>query len=210
MPHYINMTADRKGRSSVLRCLFVCFFSIFRSQNVWQAWHDRDCPFRQDKAEEDRDKREKPSAHQREWVSLMCCMCVCFWTVPKPWSHPVINFPVRHYSSLSSAVKRLHPQQAEQLGGEKKKTPTTTNCCNISTSLMYSTALSLHSLKHKPADLNYLLLLLLFPSQPSSKRGKVMPRLDFWAHEEKEAEMPQQKALSFDYHSITISYFVFR
>lgn len=120
MPHYINMTADRKGRSSVLRCLFVCFFSIFRSQNVWQAWHDRDCPFRQDKAEEDRDKREKPSAHQREWVSLMCCMCVCFWTVPEPWSHPVINFPVRRYSSLSSAVKRLHPQQAEQLGEEKK------------------------------------------------------------------------------------------
>lgn len=48
------------------------------------------------------------------------------------------------------------------------------------------------------------------PPQPLSKRGKAMPHLDFWAHEEKEAEMPQQKALSFDYHSISISYFVFR
>lgn len=69
-------------------------FLISLSQNVWQAWHDRDCSFRQDKAEEDGDERKKPSAHQREWVPL-----TRFWTVLKPWS-PCNNFPVSHYSSL--------------------------------------------------------------------------------------------------------------
>lgn len=40
--------------------------SVFPRQNVRQARHDRNRPLRQDKAEEDGDKREEPSAHQRE------------------------------------------------------------------------------------------------------------------------------------------------
>lgn len=42
--------------------------------------------------------------------------------------------------------------------------------------------------KHTPANLNYLLLF-----QPLSKRGKAMPHLDFWAHEEKKLRCHSKK-----------------
>lgn len=114
---------DRKGQTYVL---------IFHSQNVWQAWHDWDFPFRQDKAEEDRDKRKKPSAHQREWVSLMS-LCV-FLNKTKALIPPCNNFPVSHYSSLPALSKDY---MLSKLSTKRK-----TNGCYISTLLIYSIPLS--------------------------------------------------------------------
>lgn len=100
---------DRKGQT--------CVLFVFQSQNVWQAWHGRNCTFWQDEAEEDGDKREKPSAHQREWVSLvpMCVfrrgLCQTSWSI----------FHVRSSLHLCCSVP------------VKQKQPKSDNCC-ISTS----------------------------------------------------------------------------
>lgn len=62
-------------------------------------------------------------------------------------------------------------------------------------------------IKLEPADQHYPLL-SFFSAIEQERKGDATPwLLSTWR---KEAEMPQQKALSFDYHSILILYFVFR
>lgn len=68
--------------------------------------------------------KEKNPLPTKESECPSCVVCACVSEQCRSLDpHPVINFPVRRYSSLPSAVKRLHPQQAEQLGEEKKKNP---------------------------------------------------------------------------------------
>ncbi len=100
------------------------FSLISHSQNVWQAWHDWDCPFRQGKAEEDRDEREKPSAHQREWVSLVSvCVCVLL-NATEALILLLQQFSCQTPLITSSTAIRLHAQQVEQRKKEKQMAAT--------------------------------------------------------------------------------------
>lgn len=153
---------------------------IFHSQNVWQAWHDRDCPFRQDKTEEDGDERKKPSAHQREWVSPVS---VCFWTLLKPWS-PATIF-------LSVAARRL--QRCQKTTCSASRAAKKTNCCSISTSRYTAHLKAASASRLRWTQTRWPKLSPPFLFQPSSKRGKAMPHLDFWAHEEKKLRCHSKK-----------------
>ena len=145
------------------------FFFFLHSQNVWQAWHDRDRPFRQDKAEEDRDKRKKPSAHQREWVSLESTVCV--WTV-KPWSLPAtISLSViAHCFQVLTKDYTLSKQSSKK----KKKS----QIAAASAHHQYTAyPLRIHH-THTPADLNCLLLFFPPPAAIEQERkGDATPWL---------------------------------
>lgn len=172
-------------------------FLIFHSQNVWQAWHEWDCPIWQDKAEEDRDERKKPSAHQREWVPLMC-MSVCLWTA---FNQAMAPFSLQQlsYQSLfitSSAVKKPHVLSCQW------------HCYKISTSVIHGKSKSaiFYYIHYNTSLLTTSLSFSSLPAIEQERKGDATP----WplSTRRKEAEMPQQKALSFDYHSIQIPRFL--
>lgn len=185
MLHY---SYSQQRRSNLWSQIFLS--PIFHSQNVWQAWHDWDRSFWQDKAEEDRDKRKKPSAHKREWV-----FPICFWTVLKPLSS-LQQFSRQQLLIPSGSVRRLHAQQAEQ---RKQQIAAT------SSHLIQHTSHVSTSYKH--ADLMFFFF-FSHAAIEQERKGDATPWLlsTRW----KEDEMPEQKALCFDYHSTSISYFVFK
>lgn len=117
----------------------------------------------------------------------------------KPSSlYPLKQFSCQCLLIPSTAVKRLHALQ--QIA----------TCCNISNH--WHTAnqkkSAIHSHAHYTSLLTNTLFFSSFPAIEQERKGDATPwLLSTWR---KEAEMPQKKALSFDYHSIWISCFVFR
>lgn len=122
------MMADRKGQTCALR--WVLFFSFFTAKMS-------DKPDMTEIARFDKTKLKKTETKEKNPLPTKESECpsslqyVCEALIP-----PCNNFPVRHRSSLPSADKRLHAEQAEQ---QKKKIP---NCCSISTSSIHSTPLT--------------------------------------------------------------------
>lgn len=163
--------ADRKGQTRVLRSFSHLSQPKCLTSPTWlrlpvstrQSWRRR------------RQKRKTPCPPKRVSVP---CVYVC--VSEQSWSlQPLQQFPCQSLLIASSAVIRLHAQQAEQQTSELLQHQHIIDIQQIKKQ---------NSLKARQPKLSPSFLF-----QPLSRRGKAMPHLDFRAHEEKKLRCHSKK-----------------
>ena len=194
----INMMADRKGQTHVCSGVFFFFLTSFAAKMSDKPDMTEIARFDKTKLKktETKEKNPLPTKESECPSCLQHTVCVSKQYSSLPHLPPATIF-------LSVAAHHFHCCQEDDT--LSKQSGKKTNCCNISTSLIYSKPP--HQTRACWPKLSSPLLFLPSYRAREERRCHALTFLSTWR---KEAEMPQQKALSFDYHSISISYFVFR